>query len=500
MGLVEYPDSSTDSEAEELLQPKKKQRTNSHAVRSLPELPTAFHDLYASSIRVSVRDDPNLHGGRKRVIPHVEGNWPTHIYLEWYPRKDELIILEDILKKCETELAHGHSKIDTLLQSDLNVQLPLHVSLSRPVVLSTDQKQPFIEGFEHAIKESNTKPFTVISDTLDWVSNTERTRWFLVIRLKKPKDDNLNQLLRISNRILAVYNQPPLYATEVKLMDRVIKHGKSSSRLTENEDFTDCFHISIAWSLTAPSSEERQKASDINLDTLRLEISFNSVKAKIGNVSRPPHIIIAFQPPVTTTSFQPQGYTETTSYNWQVFFSQHDQLSDSNCHTDLQKFHANHFFGASGRHDAFQSDLADNEVEWLCQDNDLGYYADGAKRTLTDEQIEIFRHSEIHALLRERERLREEEAEEERDGEEIKHNNSKSVKISKDDGKFDGKSTQDEPTNGALKRKSAEDNEDFSAKRAKDEDGGAAKLRQPQQLAFSRDLNSGRKIVSYADD
>ncbi|KAL4784718.1 hypothetical protein BJX76DRAFT_356832 [Aspergillus varians] len=33
---------------------------------------------------------------------------------------------------------------------------------------------------------------------------------------------------------------------------------------------------------------------------------------------------------------------------------------------------------------------------------DLGYYPDGLKRTLTDEQIRIFRHSEIHALLRER--------------------------------------------------------------------------------------------------
>jgi hypothetical protein len=32
----------------------------------------------------------------------------------------------------------------------------------------------------------------------------------------------------------------------------------------------------------------------------------------------------------------------------------------------------------------------------------LGYYEDGVKRTLTDEQIRIFRHSEIHALLRER--------------------------------------------------------------------------------------------------
>ncbi|KAI3399928.1 hypothetical protein diail_5084 [Diaporthe ilicicola] len=34
----------------------------------------------------------------------------------------------------------------------------------------------------------------------------------------------------------------------------------------------------------------------------------------------------------------------------------------------------------------------------------LGYYPDGAKRTLTDEQIAMFRHSEIHALQREQER------------------------------------------------------------------------------------------------
>jgi hypothetical protein len=32
----------------------------------------------------------------------------------------------------------------------------------------------------------------------------------------------------------------------------------------------------------------------------------------------------------------------------------------------------------------------------------LGYYEDGTKRTLTDEQIAIFRHSEIQALLRAR--------------------------------------------------------------------------------------------------
>ncbi|VUC37762.1 unnamed protein product [Clonostachys rosea] len=34
--------------------------------------------------------------------------------------------------------------------------------------------------------------------------------------------------------------------------------------------------------------------------------------------------------------------------------------------------------------------------------DDLGYYEDGVKRTLTDEQIEIFRHSELQELRRQR--------------------------------------------------------------------------------------------------
>ena len=34
----------------------------------------------------------------------------------------------------------------------------------------------------------------------------------------------------------------------------------------------------------------------------------------------------------------------------------------------------------------------------------MGYYEDGVKRTLTDEQIEIFRHSELRELRRQREK------------------------------------------------------------------------------------------------
>jgi hypothetical protein len=45
----------------------------------------------------------------------------------------------------------------------------------------------------------------------------------------------------------------------------------------------------------------------------------------------------------------------------------------------------------------------DEHTEEEEEDDGLGYYHDGVKRTLTDEQIAIFRHSELEALRRSRE-------------------------------------------------------------------------------------------------
>jgi len=86
MPLVDYSDSDAEDASaapqETAQRPAKKRKCSTSGSGNLPPLPSSFHDLYSTNTRVATSDDPSLHGGRKRQIPHVEGNWPTHVYLE----------------------------------------------------------------------------------------------------------------------------------------------------------------------------------------------------------------------------------------------------------------------------------------------------------------------------------------------------------------------------------------------------------------------------------
>ncbi|KUJ24326.1 uncharacterized protein LY89DRAFT_663076 [Mollisia scopiformis] len=73
---------------------------------------------------------------------------------------------------------------------------------------------------------------------------------------------------------------------------------------------------------------------------------------------------------------------------------------------ELASFHATHFSSSAADYFA-QHFLGPVDDEHYVEngeeeDDGIGYYEDGVKRTLTDQQIAIFRHSEIQALLRER--------------------------------------------------------------------------------------------------
>ncbi|KAH0539089.1 hypothetical protein FGG08_004327 [Glutinoglossum americanum] len=286
MGLVDYYSDSDDGRGAGSSQPPsaalgKRKRVEdqtdplseeSEPLPTLPPLPSRFHDLYASASRVSTIDDPSLHGGRTRIMPHVEGNWSTHVYLE---------------------------------SSDLGTPLPLHISLSRPVVLTTEQRQNFAGSLQEVIENSGVRPFQIHFTTLCWVPNYKNTRWFLVLRIDKPAKNELNRLLWASNRVVMSFGQAPLYVPEDTPTPR-IQHGNAKGRPRgprgrrgsnkganiEDEAQLDCsshIHVSLGWSLEEPSleMENRTKSTAIlaivKTLTTELVVQFETVKVKVGN-------------------------------------------------------------------------------------------------------------------------------------------------------------------------------------------------------------------------
>ncbi|ELR10004.1 nuclease [Pseudogymnoascus destructans] len=266
---------------------------------SLPPLPSRFLDLYASNARASAHDDPSLHGGRKRTTPHVQGNWPTHLYIEWYPNPAEHKLLTSLVDSFRGQSRYGTQydgdlDVQSLLTSDLGSPLPLHISLSRPIGFSTATKDAFLSSIQTAISNSDIHPFPITFNGCDWASNYEGTRWFLALRVSKPLQDNLNKLLRVCNGTVQSHGQPPLYASAVSPDPNTTGQSKlppqpPSSSPSPKKDLSSSFHISIAWALTVPpktaGSWQPPAASEIEkLNSASTPIVASEIKAKIGNV------------------------------------------------------------------------------------------------------------------------------------------------------------------------------------------------------------------------
>ncbi|RPA89349.1 hypothetical protein L873DRAFT_1722259 [Choiromyces venosus 120613-1] len=289
--LVEYSDSDSDSpppaKVTKTIHPttpstnqsttltSKYSKTSSS--NSLPPLPSRFHDLYAVAPRVGQQDDPSLHGGRKRSIPHVQGNWPTHVFIEWHLSRSEFDILNDAYHTASTITAETGLKLESHLQSDLGSEQPLHLSLSKPNVLTTAQREGFLELLRDRLDKTRIKPFSVEFTGFEFVSNNDRTRWFFVLSATKGEDTQLPRLLQLANHTFESFEQPPLYAEE-------------------NGDKLDGFHVSLAWSLTGPDKETKTKVLEAlkkhacwdkilgDREDGKLKLVIDAIKVKIGSV------------------------------------------------------------------------------------------------------------------------------------------------------------------------------------------------------------------------
>ncbi|KAK7542747.1 U6 snRNA phosphodiesterase Usb1 [Phyllosticta citribraziliensis] len=323
MALVAYSDSESDSDRATSRPPVKRLRHHppvsnpdvSH--QSLPPLPAAFHDLYATSMRTATHDDPTLHAGRKRAIPHMDGHWPSHLYLEWHPNSSESSTVETLLQRVQAATSNFYrtasttlpkQHIHTLLLTPLSTRAPLHISLSRTLPLPTDKRQPFLDALTARIRASGARPFDAALSGLKWVPNYDRSRWFLVIGVRRSDGDALNKLLLSSNQTAKAFGYPELYSQAAKgnghgdgvdmsgtwgsAADAVLAiDGKSQKTdlVAAKDDRSQAFHISLAWSLEAPPDElfdisaEQEVKQWLDQEVSQMAIHFDIVKAKVGN-------------------------------------------------------------------------------------------------------------------------------------------------------------------------------------------------------------------------
>ncbi|KAF1932117.1 uncharacterized protein M421DRAFT_284824 [Didymella exigua CBS 183.55] len=296
MSLVQYPDSDSGNEdalSAQKPKPVLKRKRSEPSNNNLPPLPAAFHDLYSTNARVSTSDNPSLHGGRKRAVPHVEGNWPSHVYLEWVPVQAESDSLHSLIQTIKDALKQANLKrakplpvpdIIPSLQSELGAPLPLHVSLSRTLQIKTDDRKSFLGTLNTSLRRAAVQAFHFDFCDLKWVPNYERNRWFLVLGIKKPAHDGLNRLLSACNEAAQKCGHPALYSGGKG--DGPM--GSNSPPYTKHDktDRSDMFHVSIAWNLTEPDPDwiYLVKNMDVDKHIQSPQAAFDVVKARVGNV------------------------------------------------------------------------------------------------------------------------------------------------------------------------------------------------------------------------
>ncbi|KAK4136589.1 hypothetical protein BT67DRAFT_488054 [Trichocladium antarcticum] len=299
MPLVNYTSDSDTSRASTPPRKRKKPRTTSP---TLPPLPPSFHDLYAATVRTTTHDTPALHQGRVRQTPHTPGAWPSHIYIEWHPPAATHTLLATLIAALQatytTTTSSSSSSSDansvpraitSFLHSDLGTPQPLHISLSRPLMLGPAVRDAFPAAVRRAVQGSGAAAaaagLRLRCGRAQWHRTGESARSFLVLRGDGGGDGDgdeggnpnpeLTALLRRCNGVVAGYGQPELY--------RWAEDGGE-------REVGGAFHVSIAWSFAEPTEELRAATEQIfgekgvGEKLHDVEIPVDGVKVKIGNI------------------------------------------------------------------------------------------------------------------------------------------------------------------------------------------------------------------------
>lgn len=176
---------------------------------------------------------------------------------------------------CIRETLGEDVELHQFLTSPLGAPLPLHISLSRPLSLSTAEKDTFLDQVTRRIHHDGLSPFAVHPAGINWFRSPDSNRTFLVLSVagddKEEPNRELMSLLRACNGVAGKLGKPLLY-----------HHDDKAAKGNE-------FHLSIGWTFDEPDDDAKKSTAKLLDGTLGKDIRewdvvTGSVKVKIGNV------------------------------------------------------------------------------------------------------------------------------------------------------------------------------------------------------------------------
>ncbi|EEY66026.1 uncharacterized protein PITG_03564 [Phytophthora infestans T30-4] len=175
----------------------------------------------------------------KRAFPHVDGNWPSHVRID-IPVTHELRELarhaieraQEIVGDAVAMLAFEELGLTSTGATDY-----LHLSLSRPFVLTYDQINGFVDSLRAALKWQ--QRFSVTLRRALVLANDEKTRSFLALRVGEG-EQQFTQVLRCVDQCLSRVEQPTYYKDPIPHVSIASSLGEELAQLT-----SDQFHVAI---------------------------------------------------------------------------------------------------------------------------------------------------------------------------------------------------------------------------------------------------------------
>ncbi|XP_053606327.1 U6 snRNA phosphodiesterase 1 [Plodia interpunctella] len=167
----------------------------------------------------NIKDNPAVHGGRKRSFPHERGNWASFIYVK-YPDEE---FLHNWIEKLREEV----SCVEATCEQCDNI----HISLSKTFILKYHLINPFTSSLQEVL--GSIECFELSFGAIKVYCNEENTRTFISLEVDYSSNKYLSNISNKIDQVLEEYKLPKFYDDPSFHVSLLWFHGNKKRELKD---------------------------------------------------------------------------------------------------------------------------------------------------------------------------------------------------------------------------------------------------------------------------